>query len=245
MVNPPKDALLQFLRKEQISNDTYSFYFDNSSRIIDFIPGQYIRMTLPIDQPDERGKTRLFTIASSPLEKDHIMITTKIMQSTFKKTLVQLVPGTQVQFFGPMGIFTLREEETMPRIFIAGGIGITPFHSMITYVYQKKLPIPITLFVSFSTPEEVIFKDELETISKQMPTIKVIYTVTKPEGSTMQWNGETGRISKDLMSKYTEDLRYSIYYLVGPPVMVSAMLELVQQIQVPPEQVRRENFVGY
>ncbi len=144
----PKDFSLLFLIKVQVAKDAYSFYFDRKNRELDFLPGQYVRVTLQIENPDERGKSRFFTISSSPLEKDYIVITTRVIQSSFKKTLQTLTTGIKVSFFGPTGQFVFREEEKIPHVFLAGGIGITPFHSMITYVNEKHIDVSIILFVA-------------------------------------------------------------------------------------------------
>jgi len=240
-----KEFYVPFVKKEQLAKDTYSFYFDRAKLDFNFLPGQYVRMAIPIKNPDNRGNSRPFTISSSPLEKNHIMITTKIIQSSFKKKLTELAPGEKVKFFGPLGGFVLKEEEKDERVFLAGGIGITPFHSMITYVHKKDLSISITLFVSFSTVEDLIFYEELSDIAKKNPYIKLVYTVSHPEGLNVQWSGETGRISETLIKKYTEDINKPLYYIVGPPAMVSTMEEIVRKMGISNKKIFIESFTGY
>lgn len=209
-----KEYYLAFIKKEKVSKDAYSFYFN---RAFNFLPGQYIRMTLDIENPDKRGISRSFTISSSPLE-DYMTVTTRIIQSSFKKKLANLVPGAKVKIFGPLGSFLFNEEDKSSRIFLGGGIGITPFHSMVTFSNAKKLAIPINLFVSFSTVDEIIFREELEEISKNNPNIKIIYTITHPEETPPEadqpladkWEGETGRISESLIKKYLLDVQSPI-----------------------------------
>ncbi len=241
----PKAFQLPFVRKEQVSKDAYAFYFDRTKEEFNFLPGQYIRITLPQEHPDERGIRRFFSVTTSPLDKQYIGITTRIIQSSFKKTLANLSPGTPVEFFGPVGRFIFDPQESQPHILLAGGIGITPFHSMLLYAIEKNLSIPITLFVSFSTAEDVLFKNELDEATKNNPNIKLIYTVTKPEESKVPWNGEKGRISEDLIKKYITDFSTAIFYIVGPPPMVSFMEEMVKQMGIPIERIRKETFVGY
>lgn len=245
IASPPSDFTAVFLRKDQLTADTYSFFFAKPNPQWSFIPGQYVRMTLSIDNPDIRGTARFFTISSSPLSKDYFVITTRIIQSSFKKTLVALTPKTQVRFFGPTGGFILKEEESSPHIFLAGGIGITPFHCMITYAAEKKLSIPLSLFVSFSKPEEIIFQKELEDIAKNNVNIKIVYTITRPEESSISWQGEVGRISPELIQKYTQDTTNALYYIAGPPHMVSAIVEMVKAMGVDITRIKKENFVGY
>ncbi|MEK7518238.1 MAG: FAD-dependent oxidoreductase [Patescibacteria group bacterium] len=210
-----REFFLPFVKKEKVANETYSFYFDPAERDFDFLPGQYVRMTLDINNPDNRGNLRSFTIASSQMQKSHIMVTTKAAShsgkpkahpeslqrfgyegkgdsgqarmtsfetvSSFKRRMLDLASGEKVKFFGPMGGFVLNEEEKNPRVFLAGGIGITPFQSMITYVFAKRLSIPITLIVSFSVVEDLVFYNKLTDIAKKNPYIKVVYTVSHPE----------------------------------------------------------------
>lgn len=240
-----KEFYLPFIKKEKLANDTYSFYFYSANIDLNFLPGQYTRMTLSIEKPDERGSSRLFTIASSPLEKNHIMITTKIIQSSFKKRMMELEPKELVQFFGPMGGFVLNEKEKEHRVFLAGGIGITPFHSMTTYACAKNLSIPINLIASFSTQQDLVFYEELLYIAKKNPYIKIIYTITRPEESSIQWRGEIGRISDALIRKYVRNIFEPLYYIVGPPAMVAAIEEVVRGMGVTSERIFIENFTGY
>lgn len=242
MGTKPESFYLPFVKKEKIAKDTYSFYFDSAKQNFSFLAGQYVDMILPIKNPDYRGSERSFTIASSPLNKKYLMITTKIMKSSFKKALVSLKPDQAVEFNGPWGEFVFKEEETFPRVFLAGGIGITPFHSTIAYAHSKILSIPITLFVSFSRWEDVVFYKELSDISKENPNVKIIYTITHPDP---QWKGETGRISEGLMKKYVLDISDPRYYIVGPPNMVADMEEIVVKMGVPSEKIFIENFSGY
>lgn len=240
-----KEWMFPFLQKEQVAKDAYAFSFDTSASEFNFLAGQYIRIFLPHQNPDERGIQRLFSIAKSPLEKGTLRIVTRILKSTFKKHLLELTPRTQVKFFGPMGQFVFKDEETQPHIFLAGGIGITPYLSMIPYIAEKNLSTKVTLFVSFSTVEDVIYYDKLNEVSKEHPNIKLVFTVTKPEESQKPWNGETGRISEDLIKKYAPDYSSSLFYISGPPAMVLAMEEMVKGMQIPQEKIRKEQFTGY
>lgn len=242
-----KEFFLPFIKKEQIANNTYSFFFDRSEQHFDFTPGQYNRVFLELSEKDERGSHRSFTICSSPQQKDILMITTKIVDqaSLFKQKFNSLLPGEKVRFFGPMGMFTLPEKSKRPLVFLAGGIGITPFHSMLVSAAASNIKLPITLFVSFSSPGDVIFYDELMGVSQNNPHIKVVYTITHQEPAETSWNGETGRISADLLEKYIPDVSAVEYYVCGPSVMVSSMLDMLQDMKIPFQQIREEQFTGY
>ena len=238
----PHRFLLPFVKKEQVAKDTFAFYFDRSKEDWDFHPGQYIQMRIPQENPDDRGTMRYFTISSSPTEKKHLRIVTKVIQSTFKMTLASLKEGQEVSFFGPNGDFYLREEEPQ-HVFLAGGIGMTPFISMIQYTASKNMKNNLTLFVSFSTPDEMIFFNELSEISKQHKNIRVVYTITHP-GNT-SWEGQIGRISSELIKQYINDITKPLYYITGPPPMVDATVEMAGGMGIPEDRILQEHFSGY
>lgn len=241
----PKEFTLPFLEKTQLTADTYEFCFDRTQADITFLPGQYIRMNLPHDNADERGVTRLFSITTSTMNTKELCITTRVIQSSFKKSLLALTSGKPITFFGPFGRFTLDEADTRPRIFLAGGIGITPFLSMLRTIRDKNLPLAATVFVSLKTPEEMIFKDEMEQLTKDLQTVKVVYTITRPEASHTTWLGETGRLNQTIIAKHVPDWKSALFYMSGPPAMVDAMDEMVQEMGLPLEQLRKEKFTGY
>lgn len=245
MPSTPASFTLPFVKKEQLNADTYSFYFDRTKHEFEFDPGQYMRMILPHDSPDDRGTSRFFTIASSPLQKDFLMHTTKIIKSSFKQTLNSLQPGQEVQYWGPTGKFVLQEDSPRPLVFIAGGVGITPYHSMLIFAAQKNLTLPLTLFVSFSIPEEIIYYDELTAIAKEHTNIKVIYTLTRPQESKLPWSGETGRVSEELIKKYIDTVSECTYYVSGPPPMVDGTDTLLKDMKISEEQIILEKFTGY
>lgn len=239
-----KPYTIAFLSKKELAKDTYVFYFKRPQGF-DFIPGQYNRWTLPITANDGRGSSRFFTISSSPLEKDHITVTTKIIQSDFKKALLQLKEKDEIKIFGPMGQFILDERDSRPRVLIAGGIGITPFHSMLTYAAAKHLSLPLTLFASFSIPEEMVYYDEFKKLEAKHPNIKIIYTITKPQESQVVWNGQTGRISPEMINKYVKDIPNNVFYVVGPPPMVDGTKAMLNAMRIPEDNFKTEQFTGY
>lgn len=234
---------LPFVKKELVAKDTFAFYFDRSKEQWDFHPGQYVRMMLPHENPDDRGTMRYFTISSSPLDTQYLRITTEVIQSSFKKHMFDLKKGQEVSFFGPNGEFYFLEQEKGVHVFLAGGIGITPFLSMIEYAVAKNITTPIYLFDAFSTVEEMIFYDHLKEISKQHPNIHIIFTISHPDGS--DWKGDTGRISEGLLKKYLQDVSIPLYYMVGPPPMVEASVKMVEELGVPEERILQEHFSGY
>ncbi len=230
-MNPPQSFGSKLLKKEQLTGDTYSFYFTRPSTF-EFIPGQYIKMILNIENPDERGTSRFFSIASSPTEKEHLMITTKIIQSAFKKTLGSLSIGAEVQMRGPHGIFVLDEQDKRKKVYLVGGIGITPARSMLVYLRDKNLTTPFTLIASFSNRDEIIFQEELNMLSNDYR--KIIYIATS----------EQGRLDEKKIKGNVSDLN-SLFYISGPAGFVEAMEKLVKGMGIREENVKAEDFPGY
>jgi len=242
-MSTPKQFSLPFLHREQLAKNTYSFFFDRSGVQFDFLPGQYIRMILPHENVDDRGTSRFFTIASSPLQKNILQITAKVIQSSFKETLLNLNPGHDISFFGPMGNFYF-QDDAKPHVFLSGGMGITPFHSMLLYAAQKKIEVPLTLIAAFGASDELIFYDELTAIATNNKNINVIYTVTQVDKDE-EWNGQTGRISEELIHNYITDKKKSFFYVVGPTSMVEDTKKLLSEMKIDDEQISSEDFTGY
>ena len=184
-------------------------------------------MFLNIKNPDSRGVSRYFTVSSSPTEKN-IRITTRIGKSTFKQKLNSLPIGSRVEMRGPFGTFVLNRD-MRPRVYLAGGIGITPARSMMVYANDKNLNIPITLIVSFSRKEDIIFHDDLA--GSENKNLKAFFL--------------TERINEKIIKKNLVSLRISIFYITGPTSFVSAMEKLVKQMGVAEKNIKTEDFPGY
>lgn len=228
------------IKKEKNSDDAWNFHFERPLGFT-YQAGQYIKMKLDIENPDDRGVTRYFTLSSSPTD-DFLMVTTRILKSTFKMKLGELKVGDTVHMRGPWGDFVLSEDDK-PRVFIAGGIGMTPFHSMLRYVGESNINVPILLFVSYKTPGQILYRNELEKITRKHKNIQIITTITKPEGT--RWIGATGRINTELLRKHIANLHENIYYVAGPDPMVEEMEKLLEGTGIKKEQILTDGFPGY
>lgn len=245
MITSAEEMSLNFLRSVEIAKETYSFFFSKPENFV-FNAGQYGRFSLELDDVDPRGFKRPFTLCSSPLD-DELMITTKIaeLKSPFKKKLKSLEEGDKVTFFGPLGNFVLPEQSDHSIVLLAGGIGITPFHSMLRLASKTNYSIPTTLIASFSSIKEIIFFKELTETTMQNSYLQAVYTITHLDGAQNGWVGEKGRISEEMIKRYVADYRNSLYYLCGPEKMVLAMEELVKDMNVADSNIRKENITGY
>jgi ferredoxin-NADP reductase len=231
---------LKLLKKVEEAKSTVSFYWEPDKEV-KYLPGQYFYFTLPkLDFPDPRGTTRHFTLSASPTEVGYLRNTTRIReQSGYKNTLNALPVGSVIDGEGPNGTFSLEDNEVGPHIFIAGGIGITPFRSMIKYVADKNLKTQIHLIYSDSTPEEMPFQKELEELTKSHPNIKVQFVFTKTDG----------RIDETKIKTYVANWGLEIpkctWWLCGPPPMVDSMESILGNLQIPFGKVKVEKFTGY
>lgn len=238
------EGKLKFIKKEIAAKGTKTFFFAKPAGFA-YQAGQYAYFTLDLKFPDARGNVRHFTLSSSPTD-EFLTITCRMREeSGYKKTLDILNTGDLVDFLGAKGDFILAENESNQQIFIAGGIGITPFRSIIKYVSDKNLTVPIHLIYSNSIPEEIAFKEEIDSITKSHQNITVDYTITKPEESQQVWAGHTGRIDAKLLQSLISNLQSPIYWLCGPPSFVEAMEETLHELDISQDQVRSEKFTGY
>lgn len=235
------------IESQQETPSTRTFLF-GLKEPLDYDAGQYITVRLA-NVEDPRGPQRPFTLSSTPTDAKYIRITTRMTGSPFKKALSQIAAdgdglSDRVTLKGPMGEFIL--ETARPAIMIAGGIGITPFISMIRYARDEGLATPVTLLYSNDTPEEIAFHDELDEIAGKADWLTVIHTITQPADSQRQWSGRTGRIDGELIAGHAKEMDEPIYYVCGPPAMVSGMSDMLQdELGIAVADLRTEKFSGY
>ncbi|MEK7112770.1 MAG: FAD-dependent oxidoreductase [Patescibacteria group bacterium] len=238
---------LKLVENKKEAKETKSFFWE-SEKPVKYLPGQYFYFTLPsLKYPDPRGATRHFTLSSSPTEGNLLRNTTRIRpDSGYKKTLDELEIGATIEGEGPNGEFILDENEKGSHIFLAGGIGITPFRSMIKYAVDKNLNTQIHLIYSNSIPEEITFGGELENWAKSWPNLKLDMAITKPEESSQpSWSGLTGRIDEKLIQKLVSDFNDKVFWVCGPPLMVDAMEQSLGKLGLSAGKLRSEKFTGY
>lgn len=242
-------TLLDKVKHEGTDIMSFKFFRKDDKNYLNYKAGQYSIVDLGTKQ-DAKGPTREFTIASSPTEKDVILISTRIRDTPFKQKLSKLEKGTPVKITGPEGDFVLPEDYSNRVVFLSGGIGVTPFRSMIGYATDKQLPLKITMFDSNRNQANILYKDEFDSWAQLNKNVEIIYTITEEgeKSPSTGWKGETGFIDKQMLLKYLtkQELSRSIFYLCGPPAMLNAMYKLlVKEIKVPDEKIKTEEFSGY
>ena len=252
----PQKMRLKLLEKElHTGTDVVSFKFarrseDNNQNqedhhyYLNYNAGQYAIVDLETKE-DPEGPLRSFTIASSPTEEDFILISTRIRDTLFKQKLSGLDIGTSVNMTAPLGKFVLHEDYTKTAVFLSGGIGVTPFRSMIKYATDKQLPIKITMFDSNRNQDNILYKMRFDEYANLNANLKIIYSL---DVSDNDWKGERGFINKAMLTKHlnTTELDNSVFYICGPPGMLKAMQKLLHDdLHIPKERIKIEVFTGY
>jgi glycine betaine catabolism B len=245
---PQKLELKLLERKSHVGTDIVSFKFsrseDNNNYYLNYNAGQYAVFDLGTKE-DPEGPIRSFTLASSPTEENFILISTRIRDTPFKKKLDSLDVGISVKLTAPLGKFVLHEDHSRAAIFLSGGIGVTPFRSMIKYATDKQLPAKIVLFDANRNQDNILYKKEFDECANSNKNLKIIYTLDIPDND---WKGERGYINQMMVRKYlnTIEMDNSIFYICGPPGMLNAMKKLLQvDLGVPKERIKIEEFTGY
>jgi glycine betaine catabolism B len=210
--------------------DTKTFRVRPDHRI-SFVPGQFFMLGI-VGQLD--GIKRPFTVSSSPTEKGYLEFTIK-KTGLLTSAMHQLKAGARVSLAGPFGE-TLRFSEAVKRdvVFIGGGSGISPFVSSLWYAEKKKLPNKITMLYSSRTKHDIIFRREL---ARKWKNAKIIVTLTRETG---RWNGERGRVSREMIEKYVQEPKKKIWYLCGPIELIESAREILRDMGIPDKMLRIE-----
>jgi ferredoxin-NADP reductase len=229
--------------KREVAKGTLLVLFDLLGEEVEFTPGQYFFVTL-LDPPydDERGARRHFSVVTSPNERGTLGFCTRLRASAFKRSLIELSIGAEVEVEEPKGNFLLPEDTNQSYVFVAGGIGITVFRSMLRYIAEEDLPHRVTLIYSNRDRDSTPFLDELSKLEQARGNFRLVLTMTKDSS----WSGEARRIGPELLGDHLNgDLRSYAYLVAGPPPMVNAITETLHNEGIPEERVSADRFSGY
>jgi ferredoxin-NADP reductase len=232
------------LDRTEIAESTVAFRFEKPKHFV-FKPGQHIDLTLSGFHPDlPGGLTHTFSIASSPCDEE-LVVATRMRDSAFKQVISILPIGSKAMIEGPMGFFSLHKNTARPAVFIAGGIGIAPFLSMTSYATAEKLRHPIVLFFANRYIEDAAFIDDLWSLERANPRLRFVPVLTRTDRNYRGWKGETGRFSSEMLFRHVGIVRGPIYYIAGPPTMVTAAHKILVEVGVDEDDIRTEEFAGY
>jgi len=223
---------LKILNKKIIATNTWQVWFDLCGNDFNFIAGQYIQLTIPkLKYADDKGFSRIFSLACSPNKKNEICVAFRYTGSGFKKTLIEMKVGGKATAKGPWGSFNLISETNYPVVFIAGGIGITPFISMIKFAYENKTKHNIKLLYFNKDISNAAFKPDLDEIEKNNKNFSYI--------------DRFKRIDKQFISKNVPEIKNSNWYIAGPEAMVISSQKIIEDLGVSRKKIKIEQFAGY
>lgn len=215
------------------SPDVKSFVF-KPAKPLAWKAGQYLHYLLHHEPTDDRGSDRWFTIASAPFERQ-VMITTRLARtkgSSFKKTLKALKLGDSIEISDDVDGDFIVEDRNKDYVFIAGGIGITPFHSIIKEMQHKRIPLRVTLIYA-NRDAHVVYRKELESAAKHNPHFSIHYVFAP------------GRIDQTTIKKLVPNLKKPLFYISGPEPMVESAGKMLRKIGIPKNHIKQDWFPGY
>lgn len=242
---------LRLSQRSEVAERTLEFRLAKPAGMI-FNAGQFMDLTL-IDPPetDAEGNTRGFSINTAPDDLD-LAFTTRLRDTAFKRVLRSMPLGTEVKVEGPFGSLALHNNASRPAILLAGGIGVTPFRSIVRWAAHRRLPHRIILFYANRRPEDAPFLDEMRALERENLRFTFVPTMTQMSNSHLPWTGETGYIDRQIIRKYmespaasTDPLVSPIYYIAGPPRMVAGLHTMLNETGVDNDDIRTEDFTGY
>lgn len=243
-VSPQVKLLLTFKERRQAAANTFEFIFASNKKL-HFKPGQYLEWTVPAQRTDDRGNRRYFTIASSPTEEGiKLGVRMEEKSSTFKKILGEMKQGKAIVASQLTGDFTMPDDVQKKLVFIAGGIGITPFRSMIKYLTDKNEKRDIVLFYANKTEDEIAYRDIFEAAQNTIG-LKPVYILSDKTKIPAKWSGKIGRIDETMIREIVPDYKERIFYISGPNAMVDAYKQLLRNIGIPHGNIITDYFPGF
>lgn len=243
-ISPKYRLMLKLKKSQEVGRNLYEFVFEKNVPFV-FPAGQYMEWTLAGFKADLRGNRRYFTIASSPTEPD-IKLGVKIdpaASSAFKKKLLSLKPGDMIVGSQLSGDFILPNDPSKKLVFIAGGIGVTPFRSMVQFMIDSKQKRDVVLMYTAADPAEFAYKNIFDKATGL--GVKALYIVTKSENASKNWNGLTGRITPEMIQKQIPDFKDRVFYLSGPNAMVDGYKKILLDLSLPRTQIVTDYFPGF
>ncbi|HSX44809.1 MAG TPA: FAD-dependent oxidoreductase [Candidatus Saccharimonadales bacterium] len=222
-----------FDRLEPLTSSINTFWF-KPNKPVDYQAGQFTEIKLPHNHVDDRGDKRWFTISASPT--DHLIsITTKFSEpsSSFKQQLIKLLPGTPLHLADPMGDFVLPKDKSIPLVFVAGGMGITPMHSMVKFLTDQKLKRKIQLIYATQTPTDQLWLNLFEAYCSKVTLL------------SRQEDGDKANLTADQILQLTKPTDSSRIYLSGPEPMIENLVEQFDKLKIDSNRLVTDYFPGY
>lgn len=204
-----------------------------------FSPGQFLNLAFWIGGA---RMNRSYSISSSPTQREFVELTVKREpRGAVSRHITDLLKvGDHIEAGGPVGRFTFTGTEADSVVLIAGGVGVTPLMSIARYLTDRAWGGDIFLVYGCSSPTEFIFRNDIAALQRANPKLHAVVTMERHDG--IDWNGPTGRITKDLLSRAVPNLASRRIHLCGPTPMMDAVKAILLDSGVTPEQVKTESF---
>jgi predicted ferric reductase len=215
----------------QETRDTWSLYFEGKD--MDYKPGQF--MSVQLIRGGKVSEPHPFTISSSPTW-GRLSITVKSV-GDFTSTIGDTETSDHAYVDAPYGVFSFLKHDARELLFIAGGIGITPFMSMLRYIHDKRLERDVVLMWANKTEQDIAFKGELEKMA-EMSSLNVVHVLSRQPN----WPGEKGRIDAEKLKKYTSHLKEPQCFICGPPPMLAAIIRTLRELGIPKNRIHYEYY---
>jgi ferredoxin-NADP reductase len=229
---------------DEVAEGTMALRFSRPDGF-DFRAGQAIDLILPsLEGGDPQAARHAFSIVSAPHEPG-LTVATRMRDSEFKRALRSLPVYAMAKVDGPFGSLTLPKNPERPVVLVAGGIGITPFMSMLRQSVHERSSRPIVLLYSNRRPEDAAFLGELRHMAERNPGFRLVATMTDLARSTVPWKGEARQIDAAMVRNAIAGLDRPIAYVAGPPGMVAALRGVLAQAGIDEDDIRSEEFFGY
>jgi ferredoxin-NADP reductase len=230
------------LTKIKLVKDTMQFDFELVAGELIFLPGQFLSIKLPaVRSAGDESNVRYFSIMSSPTQTKKFSIATRLSSSSFKQALFNLTLGSEVEVGAVGGVMTVSADDSRPLILVAGGIGITPFMSILTWLKEHNDPRPIILLYANRTRPSSTYFDELSKLEEEMDNFTMIATMTDDE----YWIGEKRVIDHEFIKEKIPGYKEAKYLVAGPPTLVLSMANNFDRLGITKEHYILEEFFGY
>ena len=243
IVSPKQKLLLKLRNRVRLTRDTFDFIFI-PDRPLAFTPGQYLEWTLAHAPSDSRGIRRYFTIASSPRETGlHLGVKFYEKGSSFKKKLLSLGAGDTIVASQLAGEFVLPIDTKKKLVLIAGGIGITPFRSMIQDLLDKDEHRSIVLLYINKTPADVAYHQTLTRAEEEIG-LETIYSFTRLDAIPKELQNAVGKIDAAVIRREVPDYRERTFYISGAQGMVATFTRMLEDMDVSARNIKTDFFPG-